>query len=386
MRESYTMQNSFADFYKNKTILVTGHTGFKGPWLCMWLNMLGAKKVIGYALESPMEPSGFDVCNIQDHVVHVHGDVRNYDHLYETMQEHSPDIIFHLAAQSLVPYSIEHPLETLETNLMGTANVLNAALHTESIKAVISITSDKCYSNKNWIWGYRETDEMGGHDPYSASKACAEMVIGTYQSREFQSAKGRKNYLPIASARAGNVVGGGDWSAKRLVPDTIRAIAAGEKIVLRSPDATRPWQHVLEPLSGYLWLGANIALKPELFASGWNFGPVDQGIYPVKEVVNKMIAFWPSPDTEVEVAENGAPTEAILLALDCSKARGYLGWTGTWLIDDTIAATSSWFSHFYQNNQADMYEFTLAQIQSYTEDALKKGQAWAHGQLPESAS
>jgi len=378
------MPNAFGDFYKDKTVLVTGHTGFKGPWLCMWLNMLGAKKVIGFALESPMEPSGFDVCNIEDHVTHVHGDVRHYDHLFETMQEHQPDIIFHLAAQSLVPYSIEHPLETLEINMMGTANMLNAALHTDSVKAVISITSDKCYRNENWIWGYRETDAMGGHDPYSASKACAEMVIGTYQSREFQAAKGRKKYLPIASARAGNVVGGGDWSAKRLVPDTIRAIAAGEKMLLRSPNATRPWQHVLEPLSGYLWLGANIANNPDLFASGWNFGPVDQGIYPAKEVVEKLIAFWPSPETEVEVAENGAPTEAVLLALDCSKARGYLNWTGTWLIDDTIATTSTWFSHFYNNKQTDMYEFTLSQIQSYTQDALDKGQAWAHGQLLES--
>lgn len=380
------MPNSFNNFYKNKTVLVTGHTGFKGPWLCMWLNYLGAKKVIGYALEAPMEPSGFDVCQIEDHVTHVHGDVRNYDDIYETLQQHRPDIIFHLAAQSLVPYSIEYPLETLEINTMGTANVLNAALHTDSVKAVISITSDKCYKNENWVWGYRETDTMGGHDPYSASKACAEMVIGTYQSREFQAAKGRKEYLPIASARAGNVVGGGDWSAKRLVPDTIRAIAANENIVLRSPNATRPWQHVLEPLSGYLWLGANIANNPSLFVSGWNFGPIDHSVYPVKEVVEKMISSWPSPNTKIEVAENEAPTEAMLLSLDCSKAKGYLNWTGVWLLDDTIKATATWFSHYYQNNQANMYEFTLAQIQSYTQDALDMGQAWAHGILPESAS
>ena len=371
------MDHAFGNFYRDKTIFVTGHTGFKGPWLCTWLNQLGAKKVIGYALSSPMNPSGFEVCNIENHIEHIHGDVRDYNFLLETLQQHRPDFIFHMAAQSLVPYSIEHPLETLEVNLMGTANVLESALQVDSIQAVISITSDKCYLNNNWVWGYRETDTLGGHDPYSTSKACAELAIATYQSHEFQQTKNRKNYLPIASVRAGNVIGGGDWSSKRLVPDTIRSIVGGEDIVLRSPNATRPWQHVLEPLSGYLWLGANIVRNPGRFVSGWNFGPVDQGIYPAKEVVEKIREYWPAPETQIVFTENEARTEAMLLALDCSKARNLLNWTGTWKIDETLHATSDWFKHFYESDQSDMYEFTLDQIASYTNDACDRGQAWA---------
>lgn len=379
------MNDAFGGFYKDKTILVTGHTGFKGPWLCAWLNELGAKKVIGYAQTPPTEPSGFEVCNIENRIEHVFGEIRNFESLLETFSTHQPDIIFHLAAQSLVPYSIEHPLETLEVNLMGTANILEAALQTDSVQAVISITSDKCYLNNNWVWGYRETDTLGGHDPYSTSKACAELTIATYQSAEFQQAKKRKNYLPIASVRAGNVIGGGDWAEKRLIPDTIRAIANKENIVLRSPNATRPWQHVLEPLSGYLWLGANITQNTDLFVSGWNFGPVDQGIYPVKEVVEKIKTYWSSPKSEIVVTENEAQTEAILLALDCSKARDHLKWTGTWKIDETVHATSAWFKKYYEEKQSDMYKFTLSQITAYTNDARDRGQSWAQGGLLENS-
>lgn len=375
------MANAFGNFYSDKVIFVTGHTGFKGPWLCTWLKLLGAKKIIGYALSPPMDPSGFEVCRIEKHIEHIHGDVRDYTLLLDSLQKHQPDFIFHLAAQSLVPYSIENPLETFEVNLMGTANMLEAALKVESIQAVVSITSDKCYLNNNWVWGYRETDRLGGHDPYSSSKACTELAIATYQSRDFQNAKNRQQYLPIASVRAGNVIGGGDWSSKRLVPDTIRAIANKEDIILRSPNATRPWQHVLEPLSGYLWVGANILQNPERFVTGWNFGPVDQGVYPVEEVVKKIKAYWPAPESEIVITENEAQTEAMLLALDCSKARHHLQWTGTWKIDETLHATSDWFKHYYDDKDSDMYEFTLRQIEQYIDDAENRGQTWAQGRL-----
>ncbi|MFT4712022.1 MAG: CDP-glucose 4,6-dehydratase [Candidatus Azotimanducaceae bacterium] len=370
---------AFGDFYRDKTILVTGHTGFKGSWLCSWLRLLGTKKVIGYSLAPPTNPSSFQVCHLQDDIESLEHDIRDFASLKNALQLYQPDLVFHLAAQSLVPYSLEHPLETLEVNLMGTANLLEACLQTESVKAVISITSDKCYLNNNWVWGYRETDKLGGHDPYSTSKACAELAIATYQSEEFQEAKQRRQYLPIASVRAGNVIGGGDWSSKRLVPDVIRSIAGQEDILLRSPAATRPWQHVLEPLSGYLWLGANINRNHHVFVSGWNFGPVDQSVFPVKDVVEKIKAFWPSPDTNIITTENEAKTEAKLLSLDCSKACNLLEWTGTWQIDEALQATTDWFRSYYQDDNSDMYEFTKSQIKTYTLDARNREQTWALG-------
>lgn len=373
------MQKAFADFYRGKKIFVTGHTGFKGSWLSVWLRSLGAE-VMGYALEAPTEPANFETCTLSKHMHHVLGDVRDYDHLSRTIAEFEPDTIFHLAAQSLVRESVRNPRETFDVNLMGTVNVLDAALHCDAVKGVVSITSDKCYRNVGWEWGYREIDALGGDEAYSASKACAELAIGAYHGEEFQSVRERREFLPIASVRAGNVIGGGDWARERLIPDVVRAVSEGRPVILRSPDATRPWQHVLEPLSGYLWLGANLRNDPQLYVSGWNFGPVDRGVYPVQDVVEKMLAFWPAPQTEVVVEPNSHAKEAMLLALECSKAQSLLEWSGTWFIDETINATAAWYKAFYEDAE-DMYEFTRCQIETYTETAQVRGQAWAQGKL-----
>jgi CDP-glucose 4,6-dehydratase len=369
------MHDEFLGYYQGKTILVTGHTGFKGSWLCIWLKLLGAK-VVGYALAPPTSTSNFEISNIEQHITHVHGDVLDFEYLQSTIQAYQPDLIFHLAAQSLVPRSVRFSRETFEVNMMGTVNLLDAALATPAVQAVISITSDKCYLNVGWEWAYREIDTLGGTEPYSASKACAELIIKAYQSREFQNAKGRKSYLPIASVRAGNVIGGGDWAEARLIPDIARALAESRPIHLRSPGATRPWQHVLEPLSGYLWLGANIVRGEERYVTGWNFGPVEQVVAPVGVVVEKFINYWPAPDTQVITDTGSSVHEAMLLALDCSKARTHLNWTGNWLLDETLAATAAWYTAYYHGKDADMYQFSKDQIRHYTKDAIGNGQAW----------
>jgi len=373
------VEATFAGYYKGKTVLVTGHTGFKGSWLCIWLRLLGAK-VIGYALDPPTSVSNFSVSNIGQDIIHVHGDVLDFEHLHSTIQTHQPHLIFHLAAQSLVPRSLKLPRETFEINLMGTVNVLDAALTSPSVQGVVSITSDKCYLNVGWEWPYRETDTLGGAEPYSASKACAELAIHAFQQRGFQSARGRSTYLPIASVRAGNVIGGGDWAEARLIPDLARALAGGEPIYLRSPNATRPWQHVLEPLSGYLWLGARIVNSESRYVSGWNFGPVDQVVAPVSEVVEKFIGYWPAPGARVTCDEASPATEALLLALDCNKARAHLDWKGTWILDETLRATAEWYTAYY-GEQADMYAFSRDQIKLYTQNAIDRHQAWACGSL-----
>lgn len=373
------MATAFGDFYRGKKVFVTGNTGFKGSWLCIWLRLLGAE-VKGYALEPPTEPANFEVSELMQHIEHVTGDVCDYAHLSEAISTFQPDVIFHLAAQSLVRESIRNPRETFDVNLMGTVNVLDAALHCDSVKVVVSITSDKCYRNVGWEWGYREIDPLGGEEAYSASKACAELAVGAYQSRDFQSVRKRPSYLPIVSVRAGNVIGGGDWALERLVPDVVRAIARKDPVILRSPNATRPWQHVLEPLSGYLWLGANTPKDPDKFVSGWNFGPVDKGVYPVRVVVEKMLEYWPAPDIEVVIEANDGAREAMLLALDCAKAKAHLDWEGTWLMDETAAATAAWYKAYYDGD-TNMYEFTRQQIADYTETAHGRGRAWAQGSL-----
>lgn len=374
------MKTAFGGFYRGRKVFVTGHTGFKGSWLCLWLRALGAE-VMGYALDPPTQPANFEACALAGHIHHVPGDVRDHAHLRRMIADFQPEVVFHLAAQALVRESIRNPRETFDVNLMGTVNLLDAALQCDAVQAVVSITSDKCYRNLGWEWGYREVDTLGGEEAYSASKACAELAIAAYQSRDFQAARQRRGYLPIASVRAGNVIGGGDWARERLIPDVVRALSEGRPVILRSPQATRPWQHVLEPLSGYLWLGAHVGNDPDRYVSGWNFGPVDLGVHAVLEVVEKMLACWPAPRTEVVIEPNPGAKEAMLLALDCAKARSHLKWNGTWFIDETIAATAAWYKAYYDADGADMYEFTQHQIEDYTAIARARGQAWAQGQL-----
>lgn len=370
------MTHPFAEYYRGKTVLVTGHTGFKGSWLTIWLTHLGAH-VVGYALEPPSDPCNFKACAVATRITHIHGDLRDYGLLKQTFQQYRPDIVFHLAAQSLVRLSFYEPQRTFEVNVMGTVNVLDCARQTGSVQAVVAVTSDKCYRNVGWEWGYRETDELGGYDAYSASKACAELAIAVYQDQRFQGSAGLEYDIPIASARAGNVIGGGDWARDRIVPDTIRALTLGTDIVVRNPDATRPWQHVLEPLSGYLWLGSLIAQGQRQYRCAWNFGPGDGRVATVAEVVKTILEKWPTPATKLIVNRDDSQAEALLLRLDCSKANQRLLWRATWTIDQALDAVVSWYERFYRSGGKDMYAYSVQQIEEYTDTARKQKIQWA---------
>lgn len=345
--------------YAGKRVLVTGHTGFKGSWLGLWLHSLGAV-VHGCSLEPPSTPSLFEAIGlggiINDHRV----DIRDFDALSRLMEEVRPEVVFHLAAQPLVRRSYAAPRETFETNVMGTVNVLDAARALESVQAVVNVTSDKCYENKEWPWGYRENDPMGGHDPYSASKGCAELVAGSYL-RAFYAPRRTPR---LASVRAGNVVGGGDWGEDRIVPDCMRALSQGLPVRIRNPRATRPWQHVLEPLSGYLLLGARLAANASL-CGGWNFGPRDTMPCTVGSLVESLCGLWGSGSFEFDSAPQAH--EANMLKLDCSKAMAVLGWTAVLSVDETLALTVAWYKAFYRGvPQAALRDLTLEQINAYT--------------------
>ncbi len=365
--------DAFNGFYRGKTVLVTGHTGFKGTWLAIWLEQLGAR-VVGYALAPPSEPSHFTVSRLGDRIVDVRADVRDVAALQRTFEVHQPDVVFHLAAQSLVRLSYSEPRQTFDVNLNGTVNVLDTALRCSSVAAAISITSDKCYKNVGQAHGYAEDDTLGGHDPYSASKACAELAIAVYQDPRFQTASARRD-LPIASARAGNVIGGGDWAKDRIVPDVVRAIEARRDLVIRSPHATRPWQHVLEPLSGYLWLGARVGADPSL-RSGWNFGPEEGRAVTVAEVVQGLLDRFRPPATRLVIEPDTSGTEAMLLQLDCTKARERLAWRPTFDLDETLDAIVEWYAAAARGD-ADMYAITAEQLGRYTRRARAEGIRWA---------
>ena len=285
---TFNIQDStlFNGIYNNKTVLVTGHTGFKGSWLCFWLIQMGAK-VIGYSLEPPTSPNHFELLNLD--MVSVIGDIRDSNRLNAVFAQYQPEIVFHLAAQPLVRLSYKEPVETFETNVIGTLKVFEACRNTKSVRAIVNITSDKCYENKEWVWGYRENDPMGGYDPYSASKGCAELVTSSYRNSFFNvNEYGKSHNVLLASCRAGNVIGGGDWAKDRLMTDIMVAVSEGKKVVIRNPRATMPWQHVLEPLSGYLMLGQKLLEGKKEFAQAWNFGPGEQGAITVKEVVENI--------------------------------------------------------------------------------------------------
>lgn len=362
----------FAGVYEGKRVLVTGHTGFKGSWLCVWLRELGAQ-VAGFSLNVPTVPSHFESLGLRERLDHVDGDVRHFASLANVVARFEPEIIFHLAAQSLVRRSFSEPSLTFETNAIGSLNVLECMRQHPKVRAGVIITSDKCYRNQEWIWGYRENDILGGTDPYSASKACAELIFQAYVRSFFQTDQDSW----VASTRAGNVIGGGDWAPDRIVPDCIRAWSEGRSARLRSPEATRPWQHVLEPLSGYLWLGARLwqgthALKGESF----NFGPAADVNQSVGDLVATMAGHWPGAGWEVERQATKGQKESTLLKLCCDKAASLLDWQPTLSFEETVALTAAWYRTFYEGAHGQMYDLSVQQIREYAAKATAKGQKW----------
>lgn len=346
------------EFWKNKNILVTGHTGFKGSWLSLWLQSMGAR-VTGYALPPPTQPSLFESANVAQGMRSIEGDICDLAGLKQQVETCKPEIIIHMAAQALVRYSYDSPVETYETNVMGTVNVLEAARHSDNVRVVLNITSDKCYENKEWIWPYRENEPMGGHDPYSSSKGCAELVAEAYRKSYFSEGP---NACVLASARAGNVIGGGDWATDRLIPDIIRAFTQSSTVVIRSPDAIRPWQHVLEPLSGYLTLVEKLWEHGQEFTGGWNFGPAEQGAKPVQWIVSRMIEAW-GEGASYELDAQPQVHEANYLKLDSSKARSLLGWSPRLELSQALQWLTEWYKVCEQGE--NMREFTLSQIRAY---------------------
>ncbi|MEN6348194.1 MAG: CDP-glucose 4,6-dehydratase [Syntrophomonas sp.] len=352
-------------FWQGKRVFLTGHTGFKGSWLSLWLKSLGAE-VIGYSLDIPSVPSLFEIAHIGDGMKSLKGDILDSQLLQKKLSENKPDILIHMAAQSLVRPSYQNPLETLSTNIIGTANVLEAARFVDSIRVIICVTSDKCYENQEWLWGYRENDPMGGIDPYSCSKGCAELVIASYR-RSFFSSESAAN---VASVRAGNVIGGGDWAIDRIIPDSVRAITQGKPIPIRHPNAIRPWQHVLEPLAGYLRLATNLWEDGANYNEGWNFGPDDNHAVPVGTLVEMLCNSW-GEGAHWAVDNNTHPREANMLRLDSSKAIHRLGWRRVLTMNDTVHKTISWYKKFY--NGEDPKTITLEQIEQY-QTLLKENQ------------
>jgi CDP-glucose 4,6-dehydratase len=349
------IQNSF---WQDKKVFLTGHTGFKGGWLYLWLSSMGAR-VTGYALTPNTSPNFFSVCKVEDLLEKSHlANIRDLQQLQSAMQEAQPEIVIHMAAQPLVRYSYNNPVETYATNVMGTVHILECIRLLNTVKSSVIVTSDKCYDNNEWVWGYRENEPMGGHDPYSNSKGCAELVTSAYRASYFSKEKS----VSIASARAGNVIGGGDWSNDRLIPDAIKAFESHQALIIRNPLATRPWQHVLEPLSGYLSLAQSLYENGNIFASGWNFGPKDDDVRSVQSLVELLIEKW-GEDAIWELEKNAQPHEAQALKLDCSKAQQLLGWVPRWSLEQAIEKITDWQRAF--QSQKNMQHFSLQQIRDY---------------------
>jgi len=353
--------NTFNNIYNSKKVLVTGHTGFKGGWLSLWLKELGAE-VIGYSLDPPTQPSFFESLDLKNKLIHIIGDVRDEKHLLSVFEKYQPEFVFHLAAQSLVRFSYQEPRLTYETNVMGTVNILEAIRKSKSVKAAVIITSDKCYENKEWIYGYRENDSIGGYDPYSSSKGCAELIVSAYRRSYFENLG-----IALSSARAGNVIGGGDWQEDRLVPDCISTLSKGEAIKIRNPNATRPWQYILEPLSGYLLLALKMSEDRIKFSGAWNFGPTDYDILTVGELTKKTIDYWGSGSYEIEKSSENFH-EANLLKLDCSKAHSLVKWHSIYNVDEAIKKTLGWYKKHYEGiKDKELYDFTVSQIIEYAQ-------------------
>jgi CDP-glucose 4,6-dehydratase len=350
-----------ADFWRGKRVFVTGHTGFKGSWLCLWLNRLGAE-VTGYALEPPTEPSLFELAHVGELVQSVIADVRDLGRLQSEMAKATPEIVIHMAAQPLVRDSYAIPVETYAINVMGTVHLLEAVRSCPTVRAVVNVTTDKVYENREWHWGYRENEPFGGYDPYSNSKGCSELVTAAYRSSYFNPREYDRHRVAVASARAGNVIGGGDWALDRLIPDIIRAMLAEQPVQIRNPHAIRPWQHVLEPLSGYLVLAQRLFEHGAPFASGWNFGPPQEDARPVQWLVERLCSLWGNGAC-YQLDTGDHPHEAHYLKLDCAKAHAELGWWPRWGLERTLASIVAW-TKVYQH-QDDVRAECLRQIDDY---------------------
>lgn len=350
------------NFWADKRVFLTGHTGFKGGWLALWLSSMGSK-VTGYALAPNTFPNFFQATNLEGELEKSHiADIRDLETLQKAMVDAKPDVVIHMAAQPLVRYSYTNPVETYATNVMGTVHFLESIRKVPSIRAAVIVTTDKCYENQEWVWGYRENEPMGGFDPYSNSKGCAELVTSAYRQSFFSAEHYAKHRVAIASARAGNVIGGGDWSEDRLIPDAIKAFEANEALLIRNPLATRPWQHVLEPLSGYLVLAQALFKEGIKFNGAWNFGPRDEDARSVQEVINLLIDSWGLPANWSQDARE-QPHEAHLLKLDCSKANQLLKWQPKWNLEQAIEKICEWQIAFSQ--KSDMKNLSERQIKAY---------------------
>jgi CDP-glucose 4,6-dehydratase len=359
-QESGAVEAVVKKIWTGRRVYVTGHTGFKGGWLCMWLAQMGAT-VRGYSLGPPTDPSLFEVARISTLVVDERGDVRDFDHLSRSLREFAPEVVFHLAAQPLVRASYEDPLGTYATNVMGTASLLESVRKVDSVRAVVVVTTDKCYENREWVWSYRESDRLGGHDPYSSSKACAELLTASYRDSFFSASSG--GHVPaVATARAGNVIGGGDWSQDRLVPDLIRGFISGKSVAIRYPNSIRPWQHVLEPVGGYLLLAAKLLNRGEDLAQAWNFGPREDDAWSVARIADEMARRWGAP-AKWNLDGNDHPHEARSLKLDASRATAILGWRARLNLEQSIEMTVDWYKQW--RTGGDMLSFSQSQIQGY---------------------
>lgn len=366
------MREPLEERYVNRRIIITGYNGFKGTWLSLWLAQMGAK-VLGIAIDAPSTPHMNAAVGADDVVQGMHLDINDYPKLAKTVADFQPEVVFHLAAQALVRPSYEDPLGTLHSNVMGTAHVLEACRHTRSVRAIVIVTSDKCYRNNEWVWGYRENDPMGGHDPYSVSKGCAELITTSYIKSFFSHEQyGKSHQVAVASARAGNAIGGGDWGKDRLIPDCFRALHAGKDILIRYPTAVRPWQHALECLSGYLLLGAKLLEHGPKYGCGWNFAPIDMGdVWPVERVVKRICQLWGQGQYVVD--QGAQPHEAHMLCLDCTKANIELGWRPRYKVSEALEQTTAWYREWSQNpDPRHMREFTLAQIEAYVAKSVEE--------------
>lgn len=347
-----------SSFWKNKRVFLTGHSGFKGSWISLWLQSMGAD-VKGYSLKPNTTPNLFTEASVGDSMDSEIGDIRNLKQISKSMFDFNPDILIHMAAQPLVRLSYQEPVDTYTTNVIGTVNVLEAARNCKNLKAIVSVTTDKCYENREWDWGYRETDPMGGHDPYSSSKGCAELVTSAYRRSFFNG----EDTASLATARAGNVIGGGDWSDDRLIPDILKSFGNSEPVVIRNPLSTRPWQHVLEPIAGYLMLAENLYTYGDNFAEGWNFGPKEEGCKPVDWILDKMVINW-GANASWELDKNNNPHEARFLKLDCSKAANRLKWQPKWELQQTLKMIVNWHRSYLQGK--NVKKECLKEIIKYT--------------------
>lgn len=348
-------------FWRGKKVFVTGHSGFKGAWLSIFLHSLGAE-VKGYSLAPPTNPSLYDLCRIHELVHSEIADIRDGDRLKKSMATFNPDVVFHMAAQPLVRESYLNPVDTYSVNVMGTVNLFEAVRNCSNIKSVVNVTTDKCYENKEWVWGYRENERLGGYDPYSNSKACSELVTSSYRSSYFNPDRYGDHGVGIASARAGNVIGGGDWAKDRLIPDCLGSLTKAEKIVVRNPQAIRPWQHVLEPLSGYLTLAQKLYADGPTYGGAWNFGPAEEDARKVLWIVEKLCAKW-GGNASFDLAPKSELHEAHFLKLDCSKARAQLGWHPKWNLDQSLDRIIEWTKAFSAGS--DVRNVCLDQITDY---------------------